>query len=119
MPSSRSPALKSLQVKNMYSPEDTTSSHYSTLTVLENPTGFYIGTLLVHPLQPFNSEYGTRDTTYFKSAQDAKIALDYLELLAEHGHSIYPFDLPVWEMKMTHQLRTNVKYLFNPDEKRA
>ena len=118
MPSTRSPALKSLQVKNMYSPEDTTPSYYTNLIVIESPKGFYIGTLFA-PTIPPTLVHGTRDTTYFKSAQDAKIALDYLELLAEHGHSIYPFDLPVWEMKMTHQLRTNVKYLFNPDEKRA
>lgn len=105
--------LKSLQVRNTYSPGAIEPSSYSRLQILKSPAGYYLGTIYIDPEHLFE-EPGSRDTTYFPHLDQAVRALELLTTLAISGNSEYPFDTANWERTLTFEFKHNVRYRHEP-----
>jgi len=105
--------LKSLQVRNTYSPGAIEPSYYSRLQILKSPAGYYLGTIYIDPEHLFE-EPGSRDTTYFPKLEQAIRALELLTTLAISGNSEYPFDVTNWERTLTYEFKLNVRYRHEP-----
>ena len=105
--------LKSLQVRETYSPGAPEPANYSSLQILKSPAGYYLGTIYIDPDHMFE-EPGSRDTNYFPTLDQAIRALECMVTLAISGSSSYPFDVTQWERQMTFELKINVRYRYAP-----
>ena len=105
--------LKSLQVRETYRPGAPEPANYSSLQILHSPAGYYLGTVYIDPDQMFE-EPGSRDTSYFKTLDQAIRALECMVTLAISGNSSYPFDVAHWERQMTFEFKHNVRYRYAP-----
>lgn len=70
--------MKSIQVARTMKPAE--QKDFSDLQVLKSAAGWYIGTIFTDPKDGFK-EPGSRDSGYFKTEEDAKLALELLERL--------------------------------------
>lgn len=112
-PHLRDHPLKSLQVRNTYSPGSLEPASYSRLQILKSPAGYYLGTIYIDPEHLFE-EPGSRDTSYFPKIEQAIRALELLTTFAIAGNSEYPFDVANWERALTFEFKISVRYRYEP-----
>ena len=87
--------MRSLQVQMIEDKES--EKRYSDLQVLKSAAGYYIGTIHNSPEMGGFQEPGSRDSTYFPSAEAATLALTKLEMLVRLHPGRVENALQLWE----------------------
>jgi len=106
--------MKSLQIHSLGKQTIPDPENYSDLQVMQSAAGFYLGTIYNNP-EGFQ-EPGSRDSTYFRTKEDAEFALARLEELYKEEEDInfeWTF-IDLWEMEMMQKFNHRVDYRLWP-----
>lgn len=86
--------MKSIQVANTM--RESEQKDFSELQVLKSGAGWYIGTIFTDPKTGFQ-EPGSRDTGYYASEEDAKLALRVLVSLTARQKMLARPAVDIWQ----------------------
>jgi hypothetical protein len=103
--------MKSFQVLNVIPPAE--QGNYDDLQAMRSAAGWYLGTMYVS--RSGNASPGSRDTNYFRSSEDATLALTELEKVETELHYLHLENrLSEWGDRCSRILGYDVYYRMEP-----